>query len=491
MSIRRSIPRPRPTFLFLAIVGGLGSGLAVCGIAHAQEQGPAPGAPADPASPLPSVSDSTVVPSTEVASSPEPQKVNDPAGAAPVSAATEGGGVANTPPAPSPPSLAETPAVAPATEPTFKITGAPGQGLTVSTGDAFSLNIKSRIQVRYQLNTFDDPKKDAQQIANVGTARIWLGGNIYKPELTYLIQLAVAGKDYRDNAVSPIFDAYLEWKAHRDFSVRAGQYFVPFDRLRTVREWGLQMTERPRPVQEFTLDRDVGVTFFSEKFLSDKSPVAWYLSAFGGHGTNQVNPAAVGGLLTGRLELRPLGAIDDDREGDLDRREKPGLALGVGGARNYKTNRVRSTTGPTFVGGTTNDTYVAVDGVFKWMGFALEAEYLHKSTSSETLQTEQADGSTLTEYTHEGGGWVVQASYAFDPPFEVVGRLSRLYYGESKEPAFITDINKRGSELAGGLNYYFNGHRMKAQATWVARTNADLALDEADHSVAAQIDATF
>jgi hypothetical protein len=373
----------------------------------------------------------------------------------------------------------------------FDITGAPGQGLTVSTGDAFSLNIKSRIQVRYQAAMFDDPSKDTQQLVNIGTARIWLGGHVYVPQLTYQIQLAVAGKDYRDGATSPIFDAYLEWRVHRDFSVRAGQYFVPFDRLRTVREWGLQLAERPRPVQEFTLDRDVGVTFFSEKFLGDTSPVAWYLSAFGGRGTNQVNPSAVGGLFTGRVELRPLGPIDDDREGDLDRREKPGLALGVGAAHNYKSSRVRSTTGPTFVGGTTNDTYVAADLTFKWMGFALQGEYLYKDTSALYLESELDGGETLTEYTHEGGGWVAQASYAFDPPFEVVARLSRLYYGSTIEPAFINDVNRRGNELAGGLNYYFNGHRMKAQATWVGRTNADLALDQADHLAVVQLDATF
>lgn len=378
-----------------------------------------------------------------------------------------------------------------AADPPFQIKGAPGQGLTVSSGDAFSLNIKSRILIRYQINTFEDANKDAQAMANIGTARIWFGGNIYKPELTYLIQLAVAGKDYRDNATSPIFDAYLEWRAHRDLSVRVGQYFVPFDRLRTVREWGLQMADRPRPVQEFTLDRDVGVTFFSERFLGDSSPVAWYLSAFGGHGTNQVNPAAVGGLLVGRLEFRPLGPIDDDREGDHDRREKPGLALGVGAARNFESGRVRGTTGPTFVGGSTDDTHVAVDAVFKWMGFAVQAEYLYKNTRDAAFVSERADGSTLTEYTREGQGWVTQASYTFDPPLEVVGRLTRLYYGDTEDPVFISEVKHRGSEVAGGLNYYFNGHRMKAQATWLARTGSNLDLGRADHSVVAQLDATF
>jgi hypothetical protein len=375
-------------------------------------------------------------------------------------------------------------------EPIFRISGAPGQGLTVVAGEAFSLNIKSRLLLKYQLNTFEEQGKSPTQLVNIGTARVWLGGNIYKPELTYQIQLAVAGRDYRDGATSPVFDAYMEWRAHRDFSMRAGQYFVPFDRLRTVREWGLQTAERPRPVQEFTLDRDVGVTFFSEKFLGDHSPVAWYLSAFGGRGANQVNPSEVGALLVGRLELRPLGPIDDDREGDLERHAKPVVAVGVGGAHNINTNRLRGTTGPTFVGGTTDDTQWAADVVFKWMGLAVQAQYLRKDTSRLVMESDQ-DGEALVEYTREGQGWILQASYIFDPPFEVVGRLARLYAGDTLDPAFVREVNRRGNEVLAGVNYYFNGHSMKAQATWVARTGADLNLNAADHTAVVQLDATF
>src|SRR5690606_1699371 len=35
-------------------------------------------------------------------------------------------------------------------DPSFEVTGAPGKGLTLEVGDTFSLNIKSRIQLRYQ-----------------------------------------------------------------------------------------------------------------------------------------------------------------------------------------------------------------------------------------------------------------------------------------------------------------------------------------------------
>lgn len=394
------------------------------------------------------------------------------------------------------PTSAISPSVGPTTaspreEPGFHITGTPGHGLTVSTGDAFSLNIKSRLQLRGQIATFEDDSKDTQQLVNVGTVRIWVGGNVLVPQLTYLVQLALAGKDYRDGAVSPVFDAYMQWQLHRDFSIRLGQYFVPFDRLRTVRESAIQMTDRARPIQELTLDRDIGVTFYSEKFASDTSPVAWYIGAFSGRGANQTLPSTVGGMLTARLELRPLAAVDDDREGDQERRTKPGLALGAGTAYNFNTNRLRSTTGPTFAGGTTDDALFVGDAVFKWMGIALQAEYLYKHSSEDGFELENDDGSVTTEYTRSGSGWVLQASYAFDPPFEVVARLSRLYAQSTVDPAFIKEVHTRGNEVAAGLNYYFNNHRLKAQASWIARTDARLKLNAADHLVAAHIDATF
>ena len=215
----------------------------------------------------------------------------------------------------------------------FDVSGAPGQGLTLKVGDAFSLNLRSRIQLRYQWSASakdEGPDRQIEQLVTIGTARLWFSGNVFVPELTYMIQLAVAGRDFRDGATSPIYDAYLDWKIHRDFNVRAGQFFVPFDRLRTVREWALQMADRPRPVLELTLDRDVGVAFYSERFLGARSPVAWRLGAFGGGGTNLTRGRQPGALVVGRLELRPLGPIDDDREGDLERRRIPGLALGGG-----------------------------------------------------------------------------------------------------------------------------------------------------------------
>jgi hypothetical protein len=305
-----------------------------------------------------------------------------------------------------------------------------------------------------------------------------------------VIQLAVAGRDYRDGAISPIFDAFIDYKAHRELSVKAGQFFVPFDRLRTVRELALQLPERPRPVGELTLDRDVGVSLYSDNaFLGEKSPLAWRLSAFGGGGTNLSTGKEPGALLVARVEARPLGEIDDDSEGDLKRRKKPGLALGAGIATNRNTNRQRSTTGTTFTGGTTDYFHLALDATFKWQGFAAQLEYLKKTSSRESIPS-LADPAVL-EWTRAGSGFVVQASYVLDPPVELVGRFTRMYAPGGTDPKLITEIRNLGQEVAGGVNYYLNNHQFKFQAAWIIRSPRDLDFDSSDHLVVTQLDATF
>jgi phosphate-selective porin OprO and OprP len=406
--------------------------------------------------------------------------------------------VETTPASPAPPTvpMVVVPAAAPAAPAAraVEITGKPGDGLTVRISDAFSLNIRSRIQLRYQLDVpaaDDAGVRSTRQLVNIGTARLWFSGHVFRPQLTYMIQLAVAARDYREGAVSPVYDGYLQWAAHRDFNVRAGQFFVPFDRLRTIREFALQLGDRPRPVAELTLDRDVGVMAYSDRFLGDKSPVAWRVGAFGGGGMNLSMGKDPGALMVGRVELRPLGPIDDDSEGDLERRKKPALALGGAFAANLRTNRLRSTTGPTFVGGTTHYYHAAADLVFKVRGFALQGEYLRKWASINAIASTDADGMPLFEYTRSGQGWVGQASYVFDPPIELVGRISRLYALDATDPTFVAELEARGQELGAGVNYYFNGHKLKLQADWIALLPGDFDFGRAAHVAHLQLDVTF
>jgi hypothetical protein len=167
------------------------------------------------------------------------------------------------------------------------------------------------------------------------------------------------------------------------------------------------------------------------------------------------------------------------------------LAVGGAVAYNLNTNRLRSTTGATFVGGTTDYLHAAADLVFKWRGWALQAEYLWKQASSDTIESTDADGEAVIEYTRSGQGWVVQTSYVFDPPIELVGRISRMYAFSGTDPKLVTEVENFGQELGAGLNYYFNEHRMKLQGDWIARMPYDFDFSVADHVLHAQFDVTF
>lgn len=372
-----------------------------------------------------------------------------------------------------------------------ELRGAPGSGLTADFGEAFSLSLKTRFQLRYQFDAAapdDEGERELDQAVSIGTARIWIGGHVFQRELTYMIQLAVAGRDYRDGATSPVYDAYLDWKPHRDLSLRLGQYFVPFDRLRTVREFALQMADRPRPVQELTLDRDVGLTLYSDHFLADDSPLAVRVGVFGGGGTNLTNGKTPGALVVGRLEVRPLGEIDDDSEGDLKRHPAPALALGVAAAHNWNTNRTRSTTGAVFSSGVVDYTHAALDLVFKWRGFALQAEALWRLASQDSWAG--AEPGALV-YSQAGRGWIAQASYILPFPLEVVGRLTRVDPDASTDPVFVDALARTGQEVGAGLNYYLNGHKFKVQTDWIARMPTNFDFNQAEHAAHVLLDVTL
>lgn len=374
-------------------------------------------------------------------------------------------------------------------KPPVEITAKAGKGITFKT-ESFSLNLRARGQLRATVHASqpDDGDRTFDQSTQVGGMRVWFSGHTLTPKLLYNVQLGFADRDYRDGTISPVLDTFLEYKAHRDLNVKVGQFFVPFDRLRTVRESALQMTDRPRPVNELTLDRDVGVILYSDNFLGDHSILAWRAGVFGGDGSNRSVTSDVGGMPVARLELRPLGKIDDDVEGDQERRAKPALAIGVGAAVNFHTNRVRSTNGAAFQTGTTSYRHLAADAVFKWLGVAVELEYLWRGATKKQFSGDVA-GTTVTDFARQGSGWVAQASYTFDPPLELVGRLSRLAAPDETDPKYTTEVATLGKEYALGANYYFNGHQLKLQADWIGRTGP--ARPTIDNSFHLQLDATF
>jgi hypothetical protein len=367
-----------------------------------------------------------------------------------------------------------------------EVSAAPGKGLTVRTlDDRFAVSLRARFQLR---NTFTHTGEADTNEINLKTARLVLSGHVLVPELKYTIQLALGTNDFEKDNPSPLFDAFVEYTKIRDLNVRVGQFFVPFDRARTVREFALQLVDRQQVVQELTLDRDVGVMVYSNDFLGTRGVLSYNLFVGGGEGRNRFGGQAMGPLTVLRLTVRPFGPFDDDQEADLSRLSRPRLALGFAGGYNLQTNRQKSTYGSTLTLGTFDYTHTAADLVFKYRGFSLLAEAVARKASRAVLSGE-VDGKPMQEASRSGWGYLVQGGFMLTDMVEIAARWDSLHAFAGTDPSFVKLVAEQGNQVVAGANLYLNGHAFKLQADY-ARFFGD-GSPKARDVVRLQLDATF
>lgn len=363
---------------------------------------------------------------------------------------------------------------------------APGRGATVETKDGkFSLNLRPRIQIR---DTFiHDEKSDTNEL-NVKTLRLWFTGHVLVPEFRYGIQLAFGTNDFDKDNPSPIFDAFVEYTRLRDLNVRAGQFFVPFDRARTIREFALEFVDRPTMVRELTLDRDVGVMLFSTDLFGTRGILSYNFFLGGGDGRNRFGGQKLGPLVVGRLVVRPFGPFDDDMEADLTRNKRPRLAIGVGAAYNHAASRQNSTYGAIFPAGNVNYTHGAVDLVFKCAGFSVLAEGALRRASQDRI-TGEVDGKPTEAWSRSGHGYFVQAGMMVHRMVQLTSRWDQLFAVKGTDPEFVKLAQTQGRQVGGGVNVYLNGHSLKVQTDYHYIFGPDAGAGK--HQVRAQLDASF
>jgi phosphate-selective porin OprO and OprP len=375
------------------------------------------------------------------------------------------------------------------------VTVKPGYGLTVTSGDGrFAMNVRGRIQLRESLAAAapdDAGDRDVTMGTSVYTTRMWLQGHTFHEDIHYVLQLAFAPRDYRDGSISPIYDAFLDLTFDPNASVKVGQFLVPFDRLRTVSENSLKLPDRPVPISEFSLDRDVGAVLYSDHVGSDDGVFAYRVGLFSGGGPNVTTLHQPGGMGLVRLELRPMGPFDDNIEGDLDRREDPALLLGFGAAYNVNSARARSTTSTTFVGGTADYLHLAGDLVFKWHGFSLEGEFISREAAEDTIESEDDLGTPVVEYTRSGWGVIAQPGMMLTKKVEIAGRYSHSEASDGTDPALVDTFAVGSEEVALGLSWYLNKHRLKVQGGGTAFFGPDRPFGDAAYAASALVDAMF
>lgn len=367
-----------------------------------------------------------------------------------------------SPAAPHPPAPSPTPNP-PLDAPAARVEAEFGRGVTIrSADDRFSLNLRARIQIRGSVLTHPgDPESPATEFA-VRRARLLFRGHALTKDLTYTLQLGLSNQDTEPDLRIPVRDAYLEYVALRDLSVRAGQMKVPFGRQRVTSSSAMEMVDRSIVVTELNLDRDVGVLLFSKDLFGLGKHLGYSVGVFGGDGRNRLAEER-GVLSVARLEIWPFGAFDDYSEGDLKRLSTPRLALGLGGAYNQNSPRPRSTTGTPYLLGGVDYLHLAADAHFKWYGFSLVTEGLYRN-SADLLHVGAAPasgGPAPREFSRSAAGYYVQAGQMLTERVQATARWGELWPLRPTDPALL-----RARELGGGLSYYFFEHALKLQADY-------------------------
>lgn len=371
-----------------------------------------------------------------------------------------------------------------------QVAAKPGKGVSITSADGnYALDIRARIQLR---DTFTYEDGEPHNEINVKTLRLSLSGHVLTPDLGYRIQLAFGSRDFEPGNPSPVFDAHLDYKRVRSLQIRVGQFFVPFDRARTTREFALHLVDRQQVVRELTLDRDVGVMLHSDDLFGAKQRLGYALFIGGGEGRNRFGGQRMGPLVVGRFVIKPWGNFDDDSEGDLERRRTPKLALGFAGAYNVASSRLSSTYGADFELGTVDQVHAAADVVFKLRGWSLTAEALLRRALTDELRG-TIDDMPAIERTRSGYGYFVQSGVMVHRMVELVGRWDDMHAWPGTDPAFVDLVARRGRQVVAGLNVYINGHALKIQAdyTFAFGSTFDPTTDPGAHVARLQIDASF
>jgi len=367
------------------------------------------------------------------------------------------------------------------------VSGEPGRGVTVTTADQrLSTTVRGRMQAR---TTAQEVRGDTQQLTQIKTVRLYVQGHVLWPDLKYAIQLAFGAGDFEAGSASPIFDAFIEHTYLRDLNVKVGQYFVPFDRARTVREFGLQLVDRPVLIPELTLDRDVGITLSSSDLFGLGGTLYYALSLFGGDGRNRTDASDPGLLYVARVAVTPFGTFDDNSEGDLERRHQPRLMIGIASAYNHQTDRQRSTTGDRFVFGRFNYLHGAMDLVFKYAGFSFMSEAVARKATSDARSGVDSSGMMLTERSQSGWGYLLQSGMMLTDQIEIAGRWGHMSAFANTDAALKTLVAERGHEATFGSNYYLNGHYFKFQLDFGLRWGRWS--DAKEYVARLQLDASF
>lgn len=333
------------------------------------------------------------------------------------------------------------------------------KGIQYTSKDSlFYTNFRFRMQNRLKFTNALDGIDNSSIEARIRRLRLRMDGYIYTPKISYSVQLAFTrgDQDFDDTGIPNIVrDAVLFYNFSDDFYISFGQNKLPGNRQRVNSSGSLQFAERSLVNANFNIDRDFGVSANLSKRLGQ---VPFNLKAAISTGEGRAIISTDDGLAyTGRAEILPLGNFKNDgdySEGDLERETTPKLSIGGGYSYNDRTNREGGQTGR-FVKDPFTLKTTFIDAIFKYRGFAYEAEYMKRDVDNPINYLKDDDTET---FAYKGQGLNQQVSYLLNKGYEIAGRYTHIRPHQD-----IQQFENQLEVIEIGLTKYFKAHRLKFQ----------------------------
>ncbi|MEY4672736.1 MAG: hypothetical protein RL148_520 [Planctomycetota bacterium] len=334
----------------------------------------------------------------------------------------------------------------------------PGEGITLDGGEDFRLNLKNRVQLRWEA-TAAEGTPDTQEF-RVRRARTSLSGHAYRPELQYKLQLSWTEPE------TPIKDAWVQWDFLRDagqtVGFRTGQADPHYGLEGTGSSSGLLFVERSDATKFFADSRARGAWLHG---IHRDATVRWTLGA-----TNHGMAAGMDGDPTGdntdnelvwmaAANFDPLGDfvgggrnLESLTQGDLADTPDPRVTLGAAVAHNGQEQDVFGTGSPTTSESATLNTMA------RWRGWWLGVEVFWRWDETEAGNHLSHDG------FYAAIGWTMPVPEDGSTQWGFAARWSE----RCPDPE-VQGVGTSGNdfdavrELSLGLNAFHRGHPLKTQ----------------------------
>jgi phosphate-selective porin len=348
----------------------------------------------------------------------------------------------------------------------------PGKGFTAATADGkYKLQIGGYGQLIYRYTDFDSRAADDRSDFDIRRFKLVLKGNVVSKNFGYKFSGDISS-GFRTE------DVFINYKFGAPLTVQVGQFKPPQARQELTSAAKQLFPERSLANDTFNLGRDQGVQAAGS--FADKL-VEYRLGLFNGNGPNIGNPDNRH-MVTGRLDLNPLGAYAMDEAGWGG--DKP--LVNVGGSFAWNKIGANDVGGKFSVDNDVMDVALGLDGFdantftaaygsdltwllwtanvnAAWKGATFAAEYYDLNADPDLGGDWDADG------------YYVQAGYQVIPKtLELAVRYSEV---ESDDANASAKFDKSNTQF--GVNYYFAKHNAKLQADYTM-VEDDLAADKDD-----------